>query len=339
VFSLAPEAEWRKIYRGVDFDKVRFHRALAGYLDPGTVARAERHIASQGERPIELGYRAWGGLMSLGRHGLLRRRLAEVFAPAAQARGMKTDISVDQGATYFGDAWYRYLASCKYLLGAEGGATVLDPTGEFLIRTERYLSAHPGASFDEVEANCFPGEDGKLALFAISPRHLEACATRTCQVLVEGEYSGVLKPNEHYIPIKRDLSDVEEVLDRIQEDSERERITENAYRDVVESGLYTYGGLVEMLERETGIAAATPREAPSRLLLRRHRRAVRLDKASWPLVAAFVRTVRGVRGVGQLVLPERVKEQIRDRFVGGEKLPLTLPPRTVEQATEMDESP
>ena len=56
-------------------------------------------------------------------------------------------------------------------------------------------------------------EDGRLQLFAISPRHLEACATRTCQVLVEGEYSGVLRPGEHYIPVRKDLSNLDDVLE------------------------------------------------------------------------------------------------------------------------------
>ncbi len=125
-----------------------------------------------------------------------------------------------------------------------------------MVRTERYLDEHPDASFEEVEAACFPGEDGKLQLFAISPRHLEACATRTCQVLVEGEYSGVLRAGEHYIPIAKDLSNVEEVLDIVQSDSERERITDNAYRDVVASGDYTYRGLVEQVEGESGLSDA-----------------------------------------------------------------------------------
>ena len=317
VFSLAPQSEWRKIYPEVDHQRVKFHRALAGYLDEGTVKRVDEIVASTTERPIDIGYRAWGGLMSLGRHGLLRRRLAEVFAPAAGERGLTTDISVDQGEMHYGDDWYRYLASCKYLLGAEGGATVLDSTGEFMIRTERYLAEHPGASFDEVEAACFPGEDGKLALFAISPRHLEACATRTCQVLVEGEYSGVLRAGEHYIPIKRDLSNVEEVLDRIQSDDERERITEAAYRDIVASGRYTYRGLVETVENDSGIAGAAGREPETESLLRRHRMAQRLDRASWPFVTAFVQSVRGVRRAGLAVLPNRLTERARDRFVGG----------------------
>jgi hypothetical protein len=318
VFSLAPESEWRKIYSSVDHDRVRFHRMLAGYLDEETVGRIERIVADTRERPIEIGYRAWSGLLSLGRHGVLRRRLAEAFAPAAAARGMRTDISVDMADIHHGDDWYRFLASCKYFLGAEGGATVLDRSGEFMVRTQRYLDQHPDASFEEVEAACFPGEDGKLQLFAISPRHLEACATRTCQVLVEGEYSGVLRAGEHFIEVKRDLSNVDQVLDLIQRDSERERITEAAYRDVVASGRYTYRRLVESIESESGLAAATVREPASRGLLRRHRLATLADRVSWAKVALYVRSARALRWVGVRVLPRRLTARVRDRLAGAE---------------------
>ena len=75
VFSLAPESEWRKIYPAVDHDRVRFHRMLAGYLDEERMERLERAAAEEGERPIDIGYRAWSGLLSLGRHGVLRRRI------------------------------------------------------------------------------------------------------------------------------------------------------------------------------------------------------------------------------------------------------------------------
>ena len=333
VFSLAPPSEWEKIYPDIDHDRVRFHRVLAGYLDEETLARIEPIVAEAGERPIDIGYRAWSGLVSLGRHGILRRRLAEVFNPAAERRGLRTDISVDQADVHFGDDWYRFLASCKYFLGAEGGATVLDRSGAFLIRTQRYLARHPGASFEEVEAACFPGEEGKLQLFAISPRHLEACATRTCQVLVEGEYSGVLRAGEHYVPVKKDLSNVEEVLDLIQSDSERARITDAAYRDVVASGRYTYRGLVETVESESGIASAAPRRPLSRILRLRHRMAELADRASWPLIRVFVQTVRGVRRVGVAVLPHRLTERARDWLAGGAGTE-TGPPGLPVQAQE-----
>ena len=323
VFSLAPESEWRKIYPSVDHDRVKFHRVLAGYLDEGTLGRVEGIVdeqATRGDRPVDLGYRAWSGLLSLGRHGVLRRRLAEVFEPAANARGLRTDISVDMADIHYGDDWYRFLASCRYFLGAEGGATVLDSTGEFLLRTERYLDAHPGATFEEVEAACFPGEDGKLQLFAISPRHLEACATRTCQVLVEGDYSGVLQAGEHYIPIAKDLSNVEEVLDRVQSGEERERIVENAHRDIVESGRYTYRGLVEQVENESGLAALEgPRQALTPELEKLHRATEAADRRSWRRVQASVGSARAMSKIGTAVLPSRFTDRVRYRLAGGPK--------------------
>ncbi len=254
VFSVAPASEWRKIYSGVDHERVHFHQQIPGYLDPATVARIDEIVAKTPERPIDIGYRAWAGLLSLGRHGLLRRQLAEAFAAEAPKRGLSTDISTDLGDVHHGERWFHFLASCKYTIGAEGGATVLDRTGEFKRRTDAYLTEHPGASYEEVEAACFPGEDGKLALFAISPRHMEACATRTCQVLVEGDYSGVLRAGEHYIELRRDLSNLDEVMELIARDTERERITEAAYRDVVASGRHTYKRMVADLESATGLA-------------------------------------------------------------------------------------
>ena len=107
-------------------------------------------------------------------------------------------------------------------------------------RTERYLELHPNAPFEEVEDACFPGADGYYRYLAISPRHLEACATRTAQVLIEGEYNGVLEAGRHYVEVKRDFSNLAEVMAILERDDARERITTAAYRDIVASGKYTY---------------------------------------------------------------------------------------------------
>ncbi len=325
-FSLAPNTEWKKIYPAADHERVTFHRVLAGYLDEDSYPRIDEIVAETPERTIEVGYRAWSGLMSLGRHGLLRRRIAEVFKPAVEARGLSNDISVDEGDVHHGEDWYRYLASVKYLLGAEGGATVLDRSGEIYVRTERYLSEHPDATFEEVEAACFPGEDGKLALFAISPRHLDAVATRTCQVLVEGDYSGVLKGGEHYIEVKRDLSNVEQVLDQMRDEELRERIVETAHRDIVVSGLYTYRRLVEQIEAESGLAETAPRAPESGGLRFRHRLAELTDKLSWATMAAYVHSARAARKVGRLLLPERVLHWGRERLLHKGDPPPEAPP-------------
>jgi hypothetical protein len=305
LFSVAPASEWPKIYPRATAAGVRFSQNLTGYLAAETVERVDRIVAEAPERPIDIGYRAWGGLLSFGRQGLLRTQLERAFGPAAAARGMTADLSTDLADTIHGDDWFRWLASCKYVIGAEGGATILDGDGTFKRRTEAYLHKHPDASYEEVEAACFPGEDGRLQLYAISPRHLEACATRTCQVLVEGDYSGVLTAGEHYIPISKDLSNLDEVLDQIQSDERRAQLTENAYRDVVASGRYGYERFVAQVEEaaEEGLeskglpsgASAANGAGPRTPLPTLHRRAERLDRTSWRRVAAAVRWARALR--------------------------------------------
>jgi hypothetical protein len=300
VFSVAPPSEWEKIYPEARARGVRFSQNLTGYLSPQTVERIDRIVEQTPERPIDIGYRAWGGLVSFGRHGLLRTQLEEAFRSAAAERGLRADLSTDLADTMHGDDWFRFLASCRYVIGAEGGATVLDRDGSIMKRTEAYLADHPDADFEEVEAACFPGEDGKLQLFAASPRHLEACATRTCQVLVEGDYSGVLEAGKHYIAVKKDLSNIPEVLDQMQDDSLRERIADNAYRDVVASGQYSYARFVKQVEdvafEETvgrgDRRPQSPHPTDVDRLLQLNRRA---DRASWRRVAVAVAAARAGR--------------------------------------------
>lgn len=257
VFSLAPKSEWPKIYDRIDPKRVELSSVLAGYLDDATVDRIER-LAREGQpRDIDLGYRTWRAAPNLGRHGFLRQQIADAFQTEAPKHNLKTDISTRREDTLWADAWYKFLLRCKYTISVEGGASVLDRDGSIQRNTESYLSEHPDAAFDEVEQECFPGLDGGLRYVAISPRHLEACATRTCQVLIEGEYNGVLVAGRHYLELKRDFSNLEEVLDIIRQDTRRQEITDNAHRDIVESGNYTYRSFVDQVLRE---AVPEPRQ-------------------------------------------------------------------------------
>lgn len=311
VFSVAPESEWEKIYATVDRREVEFTNVLTGYLDDLTLKKI-RDLATPGERrPIDVGYRAWRAAAWLGQHGRLKVEIADLFNERAPRKGLVTDISTRAGDTFLGDTWYEFLLRCKYMIGVEGGASVLDRDGTIREKTEAYVAAHPGASFEEIEASCFPGRDGELSLFAISPRHLEACATRTCQVLVEGWYNGVLEPGRHYIELKRDFGNIDEVLEAISRDILREEIRERAYRDVVESGRYTYRSFVETVIGESLPAAppahATPRPARGVAFWR----ARAADKLSWAAVMLHWRAVLPVRE--KLIGP--AKRRLRERLV------------------------
>ena len=174
------------------------------------------------------------------------------------------------------------------------------------------MSQHPQASFSEVEAACFPGLDGLLSLFAISPRHLEACATKTCQVLIEGEYNGVLTAGKHYIELKRDFNNLDQVLDLIEKDALRNEIAEKAYREVVQSGLCTYRSFVRFI-LERSLRGVAPRDVSPVKVLAEWMvwRWTRLaDAISWQRIRFYLKIITVVR-TPIAWLPEPLKVLLR----------------------------
>lgn len=247
VFSVAPSIEWPKIYRGIDLSVVHFWQVLTGYLNDHimrTIAQLEKECIP---RTIDIGYRAWRSEYWVGSHGLLKSQIADVFLSKSLESGLQMDISTKPADTFYGLDWYRFQLRCKYMIGVEGGSSILDVDGSVQATVHDYMQKHPEASFAECEQACFPGRDGELALYAISPRHLEACALKTCQILVEGDYNGVLEAGKHYIPLKRDFSNLREVLQIVKDDRLRESIVEKAYQDIVASGKYNYRSFVDFV--------------------------------------------------------------------------------------------
>lgn len=247
VFTLLPESEWQKIYPRKKSGLKHYFTVFAGYIDEVALERQAKSNQSHVSRPIDIGYRARKNPYWAGRFGMIKWQLTERFLNAPAKHKLKLDLSNDEKDVFYGDEWYKFLGNCRVALGCESGASLHDPDGSTMRKIGQYVAKHPEASFEEVEEACFPGLDGNLKLFTLSPRHFEACITRTCQALVEGEYGGIFKPGVHYIAIKKDWSNIPEVIKQIEDIEFCERIANNAYRDIVESGLYTYRNLVQLV--------------------------------------------------------------------------------------------
>jgi hypothetical protein len=166
---------------------------------------------------------------------------------AAEARGLQVDISTSDEDTLFGDDWYRFLGDCRFVVGAEGGLSIWDPYGEIADRIEAYVPQHPDAEFEEIEAACFPDEDGRYIFSGFSPRIFEAALSGCCQILVEGEYRGILRPYEHYVPLKKDCSNLDEVFALMEDESETLRRIKATYRTLIEDPQYRYSHLVDQV--------------------------------------------------------------------------------------------
>lgn len=252
VFSCAEPAEWPKIYPLLINSKVKFNTVLTGYINDKKLEVIDSIAKNVNKRSIDIGYRAnYSQRYSLGSHGLLKGRIADVFREKAGNTDLHLDVSTNPEDSILGNDWYRFLLKSKYTLGVESGASLLDHDGEIERKVKKYLISHPGAAYNDVEENCFKGVDGNLKLFATGPRHFEAVMTRTCQILIEGDYNGIFKPWVHYIPLRRDFSNIDEVLILIKEDSKRSEIVEKAYSDIVLSANYTYRAFISTIFKQS----------------------------------------------------------------------------------------
>jgi hypothetical protein len=230
---------------------IRFREALTGYIDEAAAAKLSSRIVPHSKREWDIVYRAAKLPYWFGSHGQLKHRIAEVVQRRARTLGLETDISTRWEDTIFGERWLDFVMSGRAIIGCESGSSVLDPRGAIQRRIRDLLAEMPELTFEEVDSLMPSGWDAH-SFFAISPRHLEAVITKTAQVLVEGSYSGVLEPEEHYIPLRRDFSNLDEALERLRDHAGIEAMTERAYRDVYLSGRNTLGAFAEQIEEERG---------------------------------------------------------------------------------------
>jgi hypothetical protein len=226
----------------------RFEKCLTGYVDELDVTGRAAVVLPHDRRGLDLAYRAKALTPRFGRLGQLKRTVAEAVTPAARAARLYVDVSTDPRDAVLGDRWFPFVASARAVLGSESGASAIDRRGELVAAERTMLAERPRLAFADFDAAMPAGWDGQLP-GSVGPRHLEAAAARTCQVLVEGGYDGVLEPEVHYLPVRPDGSDAEAVVERLADHKLVEATATRAYADLVLSGRYGYAALAGQLER------------------------------------------------------------------------------------------
>ncbi len=208
-------------------------RFLTSYIDDRLMRRASSDLD---RRSIAVSYRAWEAPAWLGEMGVLKREVGLRAADWARAGGHRADVAVDGERRLAGEAWIRLLAASRAVVGVEGGSSLVDPTG--VLPAGDPSPPGEGQAWTPPASVIALGPEAEIR--AMSPRHLEAAATRTFQVLVEGDYSGVLEAGVHYQPVRRDLSDIEAALDLSRDPRHAQAMVDRAHADIVASGRYSW---------------------------------------------------------------------------------------------------
>lgn len=242
LFTCVPEGEIEKVYPEGVLPQVTKVNTLTGYVPRNLARRTPRKIAG---RPIDAGYRSRKPPFWLGRLGYEKREIASTFIERAKGSGLKLDISCEEADRIYGAKWIDFVSSCKAMLGVESGASVFDFTGGLQKTVDEYTAANPGADFEAVHKTFLQSYEGKIRLNQISPRCFEAAALGTVMVLYEGEYSGILQPGRHYIPLKKDFSNFEEVVELLRDDKALQEIADRTREEIALNPDYSYKSFIE----------------------------------------------------------------------------------------------
>ena len=193
------------------------------------------------KRDIDIGYRADRSPFYLGHDE--RWEIANFFTQEAIKYGIKVDISLDINDRLDSRAWASFLNMCRGQIGTEAGGGYFELDDQTRIKVNKFVKNNPDADMQTIHDLFFKDYKNPLPNRMISGRHTEAAACKTVQILFEGRYNDYLKPDVHYIPLKKDFSNIDDVMQKFKDDDYCRRVTKNAY-DLVMSEL-TYEKLIE----------------------------------------------------------------------------------------------
>lgn len=231
---ISNEKDLKKIYPNIH-SKIKFVTVLPGYINKANILNKPKPLK---DRNLDVFYRTRNPPKSLGSVSLCKKIISDIFLKNFSEFNL--DISYNDEDTIVGEKWLKKLGDSKFTLGAESGASILDYDGKFMAELNN------SNTFDQKRLQNFESKN-KINYLSVSPRVFEAMGTKTCIIQFKGDYSGILKPNVHYIPLNRDLSNINEVKSLMIDDKYCQRIVDNSFNEIIYNESFHYKYFVDLV--------------------------------------------------------------------------------------------
>lgn len=230
VFTVMPKEVTKQVYPPKRFPKVTFFNLMTGYISDDMLDYETKPIA---QRELLIAYRGrelpyWTG--ELCREKLV---IGQEMRHICEQKGLAVDIEWADDKRIYTNDWLRWLSSAKATLATESGTNVFDYTGRLKRREAKLRAKNPQYTYEAFAKKYLKNRDGVIKTNQVSPKMFEAICLKTVLVMFEGAYSGILQPGVHYIPLKKDFSNVEEVLQKLGDDTYLQRLANGAYADLL----------------------------------------------------------------------------------------------------------
>lgn len=248
VFSVVPESARDYVYPKERFPRTEFISVLTGYVPEHLEAKGSTIPLER--RPITIGYRGRDISARYGELGFWKAEIGRRIKAICLERHISCDIEVSEASRIAGTSWYTFIESCRTMLGTESGSNVFDFDGSIQRRDEALKRAQgPLADVAYREFASYVAEhESNVGMGQISPRVFEAAALRTPQILLTGRYSGLIEPDEHYLELKKDFSNLDDVLRHVEDIPALHAMAQRTYERLIVSGAYSYRRFVDLVD-------------------------------------------------------------------------------------------
>lgn len=249
VLTCVPQDSLEYVYPRSEFPSVEFLTVFTGYVSDDFAA-AMPPVKPLADRPIGIGYRGRDIGGRYGRLGFDKFEVGRRTKELCDARGIATDIAMDEQSRIYGTAWFDFLGDCRAMLGSESGSNVFDFDGSIDARFKEMTAKNGGRPPSYSEFQPYVAKrDAEIEMGQISPRVFECAVMRTPMVLFRGRYSDAIQPDRHYIALEKDFSNFDEVLARLDDLPGLEAMTQRAFDDLVGSGAFGYRAFHQRLNQ------------------------------------------------------------------------------------------
>jgi len=243
VFSLFTPENARRIYLG-NTSCTSVHYTLPGYVSETLVQKSDSYLTSHIQRKIDVGYRSRTLPFFMGKGAQEKSGIGKIFLEKTESEGLRYDIAAREEDRLYGAKWHEFLANCKFSLGVEAGVSVVDLTGKIRLEVDQFMKENPLCDFNEVHKEVLIPHENNIFYRTISPRIFEAAAFQVCLILFPGSYSGILKPDVHFIELEKDFSNLKEVLDQMKDPGLVRSMVLKTYDDLIASDHYHYRNFI-----------------------------------------------------------------------------------------------
>ena len=256
----------KKVYKNVINNNTIYVQCLTGYINENPIQNFKPIIY----KTNDILYRGRKLHPMYGLLGYYKFEIGYKFKKVINDNNinLKHNISSDHKDRIYGD-WAQEMSNAKITLATPSGSNVLNYDTQLQYRINRVLPREnsdlshllkkkTGGSYSDNEYNYIIHTVKKkvsipedLNVNALSPKMFEAIASGTVLVMLEGDddcYSGILKPDIHYISLKRNYSNILDVCKKCGDNVYLQTMANIAFEDIVLSEKYSIKNFIKQFD-------------------------------------------------------------------------------------------